>query len=159
MNTKLLVNDQILLDTQSGELKSVNLNKVIRLEPMLLELLLVLTRQPNRVVSRKQIIEAVWEGDQRVGNPALTKAISKLRQLFIQYFNAPDLIETLPKKGYRFTANVQPEIPASHSIMESKFIPARNKIISNMILGALLLFIFLIALKFMLAASFHHIIH
>ncbi|MBK7869355.1 MAG: winged helix-turn-helix domain-containing protein [Saprospiraceae bacterium] len=109
MNTKFILNGQILVDVQSGELKSRNLDQVIRLEPLLLNLLLLFVQQPRQVVSRERIIEALWEGNERVGNPALTKAISKLRQLFIQYFNTPDLIDTLPKKGYRFTADVKYE--------------------------------------------------
>lgn len=159
MDTKLIINEQILLDAQSGELKSLNRDHVVRLEPLLLELLLVLARQPNRVVSRAQIIEAVWQGDERVGNPALTKAISKLRHLFIQSFNAPDLIETLPKKGYRFLADVRQQAPAYQTVVKNKAASSNNNFIRNIILGTLMFFTLLMILKIISGTSLHHLWH
>ncbi|MFN7117345.1 MAG: transcriptional regulator [Saprospiraceae bacterium] len=161
MNTKLILNDQILVDTQSGEVKSKNQPDAIRLEPLLLDLLLFLTAQPQTVISREQIIEALWAGDQRVGNPALTKAISKLRHLFTQHFNTPDLIETLPKKGYRFTADIKlaPNY-LENRIFNNKHFPYINSsLIKRALIQVLALFIILIALKFILGVSFHHLLH
>lgn len=159
MNTKFILNGQILVDVQSGELKSRNLDQVIRLEPLLLNLLLLFVQQPRQVVSRERIIEALWEGNERVGNPALTKAISKLRQLFIQYFNTPDLIDTLPKKGYRFTADVKYEENVLKSLQENRLAGIHQRTIGQMAIGTLILFLLLIALKFLLGTSFHYVLH
>ncbi|MDX1941973.1 MAG: winged helix-turn-helix domain-containing protein [Saprospiraceae bacterium] len=159
MNTKLILNDQILVDAQSGEIKFKHQNDAIRLEPLLLALLLMLARQPQQLILREQIIASLWDGDARVGNPALTKAISKLRQLFIQYFNAPDLIETLPKKGYRFVADVKQQDVVSNSIKKNIFFITNQSFIKQAVISVLTLFLFLLTLKFIGGAFFYHVLH
>lgn len=65
-----------------------------------MEVLCYLAQQYPALVTREQLIEAVWDGNVYVGEKALTNAIWQLRQLFTQC-GQPDLIMTVRKKGYR----------------------------------------------------------
>jgi len=82
-----------------------------RLEPRSMQLLVYLASQPGRVISRAELEEKVW--GTVVGDEALTNSISKLRRIFGDDARAPRFIETLPKTGYRFLAEVvwEDELP------------------------------------------------
>jgi len=83
----------------------VGKGKTSRLKPMVLRLLAYLAEHPGEVVSKKQIIEAVWEGA-HVTDDALTHSISELRKAFGDDARRPQIIDTIPKRGYRLIAPV-----------------------------------------------------
>ncbi len=70
-----------------------------RLEPRLMDLLLLFAGSGGRVLSKDQIVEAVWEG-RTIGDDTLAAAISRLRRALGE---TPErrYIETSPKRGYR----------------------------------------------------------
>lgn len=76
----------------------------IRLEPRLMKLLCLLAENPGQVINREEIIETIWKG-YGGGDEGLTQAISFLRKLFNDH--EKKLIETVPKAGYIFNANVE----------------------------------------------------
>lgn len=78
----------------------------IQQKPM--EVLLFLAEQQPALVTRQQLIDAVWAGNAYVGEKALTNAIWQLRHA-LQQLAAEELIGTVRKKGYRLT--VAPFIP------------------------------------------------
>lgn len=102
----------------------------LKIECLLMQILAQLTRHPNQVVDRHQFIEQVWQNNTNVGNPALTKAISKLRKLFKEEMQLEGIIETIPKKGYRLRAKVRPAALASAQIDGAQ----KGKMLSNQIL-------------------------
>ncbi len=71
----------------------------MRLEPLVIDLLKILLKQPNEVVSKTDILEQLWSG-KYVNDEALTKLISKLRKAFDDDPKKPQYIKTIPKKGY-----------------------------------------------------------
>jgi Tol biopolymer transport system component/DNA-binding winged helix-turn-helix (wHTH) protein len=78
-------------------------------EPVLLShkamaTLLVLLEHPGKIVEREELLHAVW-GDVIIEDANLTVAISTLRKVLGQY-QSESLIETVPRLGYRFTAEV-----------------------------------------------------
>ncbi|MDA8019781.1 MAG: winged helix-turn-helix domain-containing protein [Thermoanaerobaculia bacterium] len=77
----------------------------IRLEPRVMEVLLLLAEQPGQVLSRRALLEAAWP-DVVVGDDALSLAVSKLRRAFSDDRREPKYIETIPKTGYRLIAEV-----------------------------------------------------
>jgi adenylate cyclase len=81
--------------------------RVVRLEPKVVEVLLHLAARPAAVVSREELLTAVWPGV-IVGDDALTQAIIKLRKAFGDDAHEPRYIETIPKRGYRLIAPVAP---------------------------------------------------
>ncbi|GGY74691.1 hypothetical protein GCM10011613_20190 [Cellvibrio zantedeschiae] len=76
-----------------------------RVEPKLIALLAYLAQHAKEVVTRQQITEAIWP-DVIVGDESITQAIFALRNLLGDDAKQPKYIETIPKKGYRFLADV-----------------------------------------------------
>lgn len=77
-----------------------------------MELLFLLTREPGRVVSREEILAAIWP-DVVVGEDTLARAVSRLRRALDDDAKAARFIETIPKKGYRF--RVEPSQPSGEA--------------------------------------------
>lgn len=73
-----------------------------------MELLLLLARHAGRTVSREQIVEAVWDGNQFVAPKAINTAVWTIRQALGDDPEAPRYLETIAKKGYRLIAPVTP---------------------------------------------------
>ncbi len=65
-----------------------------------MEVLMCLVRSGTQVVHRDEVIESVWK-DIVVNEEVLTLSISRLRRVFSDNPKSPQLIETIPKKGYR----------------------------------------------------------
>jgi len=82
----------------------------IRLEPRAASLLLYLATRAGEPVSRAALLEALWPGVV-VSDEALTNAVNKLRRAFGDDRTNPQVIETIPKAGYRLIAPVQPLAP------------------------------------------------
>lgn len=70
----------------------------IQQKPM--EVLCYLASQYPALVTREQLIDAVWDGNVYVGEKALTNTIWQLRQALTPFGQA-ELIATVRKKGYR----------------------------------------------------------
>ncbi|HUO88455.1 MAG TPA: winged helix-turn-helix domain-containing protein [Rhizomicrobium sp.] len=70
-----------------------------RLEPRLMELLLLFAGSPGRVLSKDEIVASVWQG-RAIGDDTLAAAISRLRTA-LGATKDNRVIETLPKRGYR----------------------------------------------------------
>ncbi|BDX08367.1 winged helix-turn-helix domain-containing protein [Planctobacterium marinum] len=74
-----------------------------RLEPKALQLLIVLARQPNKVMSKDELFALLWPG-QVVTDDALTRCVSKLRKALRDDPKSAEIIETIPRRGYRLIA-------------------------------------------------------
>lgn len=78
----------------------------LRLEPKVMDLLVLLAAQNGRVVPRNDIMAALWPG-LVVGDDSLARTVSKLRQALGDDAKAPRYIETIAKRGYRLLAPVE----------------------------------------------------
>lgn len=78
----------------------------LRVEPKVMDLLCLLAEHPGRVLSRERIMEALWPG-LVVGDDALARTLSKLRQALGDDAKSPRYIETIAKRGYRLLAEVE----------------------------------------------------
>jgi len=79
-----------------------------RLEPKLMDLLVLFAGAGGRVLSKDEIVEAVWEG-RAIGDDTLAAAVSRLRRALGET-REHRYIETSPKRGYR--AVIVDEAPA-----------------------------------------------
>ena len=68
--------------------------------------LLYLVRNPGRLVTKRELMDAVW-GDAVVEENNLTQTISTLRQLLGERPDEHRYIVTVPGRGYRFIAGVE----------------------------------------------------
>jgi DNA-binding winged helix-turn-helix (wHTH) protein len=75
------------------------------LEPQVMDLLVFLSNTGGRVVSKEELIDAVWDG-RFIADTTLTRAVADLRRALGDDQRSPQYIETIPKRGYRFVAAV-----------------------------------------------------
>lgn len=80
-------------------------DQTIALEPKVMEVLVVLAEQAGEVVTRDELLEAIW-AELVVTEEALTRCISALRIAFGDDYQHPTFIETIRKTGYRLIAPV-----------------------------------------------------
>ncbi len=104
------------LDTDRREL--CRRGNVVRLEPQAFDLLEHLIRNRERVVSRDDLIAAVWDG-RIVSESAMTTRINAARYAIGDTGKAQRLIKTVPRKGIRFIGTVR-EDQASGSAVGSE---------------------------------------
>ena len=78
----------------------------VRLEPKAVELLVFLTQRAGEVISREELLSALWPGV-IVGDNALTQVITKLRKALGDTARKPTYIEAISKRGYRLIAAVE----------------------------------------------------
>jgi TolB-like protein/Flp pilus assembly protein TadD len=83
----------------------------VPLTPKALETLVVLVRNHGRLVSKRELIEAVWPGV-HVEEIGLARNISALRKALGVAEHDARFIETVPRLGYRFVAGVTAAPPA-----------------------------------------------
>ena len=83
--------------------------KLVHLTGKTFEVLLVLAERSGHIVERDELIEKVWP-DCFVEEGNLTVTISMLRKVLEAGENGHPYIETVPRRGYRFTAEVR-DIP------------------------------------------------
>jgi len=77
----------------------------VPLTPKAFDVLLFLAQNPNRLITKDELLKAVW-GDTFVEEGNLTQYISHLRKALTDNSEDSRLIVTISRKGYQFTADV-----------------------------------------------------
>ena len=72
----------------------------VRLEPRMMQTLVVLARNAGQAVTRDQLMDAVW-GHNHITDDTLNRVVSRLRKILSNGTNDSVTIETLPRVGYR----------------------------------------------------------
>ena len=103
--------DDVVIDVQN--LRLTVGGEIRPLEPKVFRLLQFLAGNPGRVVSKEEILRAVWEGTFVTDN-ALTRAITQIRKALNDDPKQPRYIETVPTVGYRFLA--EPSVESQPSV-------------------------------------------
>ena len=71
-------------------------------------ILSLLVSRPGELVTREELRQLVWTNETFVEfDASLNAAITKVRRALGDSASAPRFIETVPKRGYRFLADVQ----------------------------------------------------
>ncbi len=78
----------------------------VELNARYLDALVLLVREPGKLVSKDRFLDEVWKGIP-VTDEALTQCIKALRRQLGDDASRPRFIETVPKHGYRFIASVE----------------------------------------------------
>ncbi|MEW6130207.1 MAG: tetratricopeptide repeat protein [Acidobacteriota bacterium] len=81
-------------------------NQDLYLRYKLMQLLVYLIEERHRVVSKRDLIENIWEGAV-ITDDALVQSIKELRRALNDDPRQPRFIKTIPKVGYRFIAEVE----------------------------------------------------
>ena len=108
MRTSSLVRFGVFeFDPASGELRREGRRIPLQTQPA--QVLAHLVRAPGEVVTREDLRRTLWADDTFVDvDAALNVAINKIRHALRDSASAPRFVETLPKRGYRFLADVHP---------------------------------------------------
>src|SRR4051812_22990681 len=78
----------------------------VPLRPKVFDILLILVEQHGHLVEKDELMRSVWD-ERFVEEGNLNKNISLLRQALGESSNGHKYIETVPKRGYRFTTEVR----------------------------------------------------
>lgn len=94
------------LDVSAYELRRQG--RPVKLERRLMELLILMVERHRQLVSRTDIADRLWGKDVFVDvETGVNAAISKVRQILRDSAEAPQFIETVAGKGYRFIPAVE----------------------------------------------------
>ena len=96
--------EDFVLDTDQRELRCGA--ELIATAPQTFDLLLYLIRNRERVVSKDDLLSAVWNG-RIVSDAALTTRMNTARSAIGDTGERQRLIKTMPRKGFRFVGAVQ----------------------------------------------------
>src|ERR1700757_1984608 len=102
------------VDLQTRELHKNGLK--LRLHGQPFEVLAMLLEKPSEVVGREQLRERLWPTDTFVDfDHGVNTAINRLREALGDSADNPRFIETLPRRGDRFIAPVEPSAGVAHA--------------------------------------------
>jgi len=95
------------VDLRAGELRKHGIRLKLQDQPF--RLLEILLERPGELVTREELQRRIWPSDTFVDfDRGLNNAVKRLREALADSAEQPRYIETLPKRGYRFIAEIQP---------------------------------------------------
>ncbi|MBY7944930.1 winged helix-turn-helix domain-containing protein [Vibrio fluvialis] len=109
-HNKVTLNQNYFFDIESKVLTNL-VGDVISLGENEKRVLSVFVSNENTVISKKQLIESVWNArGVQVDEASVTQAISSLRRSLSDSIKTPKFIKTEPRVGYKFIGNVEPVV-------------------------------------------------
>jgi cholera toxin transcriptional activator len=94
------------VDLEAGELRRQGLKVKLQQQPF--QILAMLLESPGAVVTREELQKRLWPTDTFVDfDRGLNRATNRLRESLRDEADNPRFIETLPRRGYRFIAQVE----------------------------------------------------
>ncbi len=110
------------VDLRAGELRKQG--KQVKLQDQPFHVLAVLLHHSGQVVTREELRKQIWPEHTFVDfDNSLNTAVNKLREALGDSADSPRFIETLPRRGYRFLAEVIPGRPQSPDLARKRKIP------------------------------------
>jgi Tol biopolymer transport system component/DNA-binding winged helix-turn-helix (wHTH) protein len=118
-----------------GTFKLLKHGTPVPLEPKALDLLRLLLERAPRVVDKAEISSIVWK-DVAVTDNALTRLVAQLRKALEDDPKAPQYIETITTRGYRFVKEVtvlaaqpaaEPSAPDGAAAVIRRHLPRRHR--------------------------------
>src|ERR1700683_5600124 len=93
------------VQVREREFSIVRNGEVLPVEPKAFRVLLFVLRNPQKLITKEELLDAVW-GDTAVSENSLTRSIALLRRLLDDGTREPRYIATVPTVGYRFLCDV-----------------------------------------------------
>jgi Tol biopolymer transport system component/DNA-binding winged helix-turn-helix (wHTH) protein len=114
--------DDIAVDPARMHVRKAN--QILSLEPKSLKLLLYLLENRDRLVTKEELVQAVWQ-DTFITDNAVTRAVAQLRKALGDDAKQAKYIETVPRLGYRFIAEMKDAELVTPSELPPEVQPAR----------------------------------
>lgn len=115
---------------ERGLIRSGEVEKHI--EPLVMDVFVVLAAHEGQVVNRDQLVDAVWDG-RPVTDEVITRCIAVLRRNLEDDAKSPQFIETLPRRGYRVMQDVG--LPDTEEPVAEDLMPPRRLYLLPLIAG------------------------
>jgi DNA-binding winged helix-turn-helix (wHTH) protein len=109
----------------SSSLRLTRAGKAVRLSGQPLRLLVLLLDEPGRVVTREEIRTLLWPDTTVDFDHSLDVALNRLRAALGDSGKEPRFIETVPRIGYRFVAEVHAAIDRPRAAIRGRSTAAR----------------------------------
>jgi adenylate cyclase len=93
-------------EVREREFSVIKAGETVPVEPKAFRVLLILLRNPKKLIAKEELLTAVW-GDVAVTDNSLTRSIALLRRLLGDDARDPRFIETVATVGYRFLRAVE----------------------------------------------------
>src|SRR5580704_10572807 len=97
------------VDLRTGELRKAGLKLKFGGQPF--QVLSILLERPGDLVTRGELQKRLWPDTFVDVDHNLNTAINKIREVLGDSAESPRLIETLPRRGYRFIGELEPRAP------------------------------------------------
>ena len=104
--TKSLIFRFADVEVREAEFRLIKAGETLAVEPKAFRVLVLLLRSPQRVITKEELLDAVW-ADTAVTENSLARTILKLRRLLEEDPREPRYIETVATVGYRFGSRVE----------------------------------------------------
>src|SRR6059036_1066548 len=122
------------VDLRAGELFKQGIR--IKLQQQPFRILALLLEHPGEVVTREDVRQAIWPAGTFVEfDVGVDAAIHKLRTALGDSAENPRLVETLPRRGYRFIATVDGAI-AEEASTTARAVPGWSRALRRLAVGA-----------------------
>ena len=117
---------QFEIDEKTGELRKDGTK--VRLQEQPLQILQILLEHPGELVAREELRKRVWPTDTFVDfDHGINNAVKRLREALGDAAETPRFVETLPRRGYRFIANLEPaKVVTGPRIQSIAVLPLEN---------------------------------
>ncbi len=110
------------VDLRSGALHKHGIRLKLQDQPF--HVLAILLERPGEVVTREELRQKLWPADTFVDfDTGLNSAVKKLRDVLGDSAEEPRYIETLPRRGYRFIADVEKTEMPGLAVVEDHHVP------------------------------------
>src|SRR5580765_2648731 len=111
------------IDLSQQELR--RLGKAVHIEPQVFDLIVHLVRNHDRIVSKDELIETIWNG-RIISEAALSSRVNAARRALGDNGNDQSLIRTQHKRGFRFVGDVQVVESSEQNAEAAKRFSERN---------------------------------
>jgi TolB-like protein/DNA-binding winged helix-turn-helix (wHTH) protein len=108
------------IDLNQQELR--RLGEAIHIEPQVFDLIVHLVRNHDRIVSRDELIETIWNG-RIISEAALSSRINSARRALGDNGTDQAFIRTLHKRGFRFVGDVRTISMPKGDAQPARFVP------------------------------------
>src|ERR1700745_1146644 len=94
------------VEVREREFSLINAGKVVAVEPKAFRVLLLLLRNPQKLISKEELLNSLW-GDTALTEGSLKRSRWLLRRVLGDDINEHRFIETVATVGYRFVCRVE----------------------------------------------------
>jgi len=111
------------IEVREREFKLTKAGEALPVEPKAFRVLLILLRNPQKLIPKDELLTAVW-GDTAVSENSLARSIGLLRRVLGDEARDPRFIETVATVGYRFICPLEASEDDNAMQPSSKEVPA-----------------------------------